>query len=151
MSQIAARNKGIVKVYACWPFQGEGHFNDILLNDFVRGYFLPYCFQRMYKDEDITNSRYYGSNLNALYPYTYLPLNRRYKPIGFVTNDHVKYEDYPLNIIRSKKPFFKIKNVFTNKTPITQDTKQFWLYNDGIESRVNYCARLEHLMKYVAD
>lgn len=149
---IAARDKGIVKVYdAVWD-NNDGQMNEIFLNSFVRRYFLPYCFRKMYNDDDVTCGRpSWSSDIIDLYPYTYLPLNRRYKPIGITTDNWVEYDQYPMHFIRSKKPFFQINNVFTNRRGITKEETTFYLYNDGIDSRLNYFARLKHLMNYVVE
>jgi hypothetical protein len=50
--------------------------SNMALNDF-RAIYLPYCIERKAD----------GS---------WLVLNRQYKPVGFNTTEHIRYEDYPV-------------------------------------------------------
>lgn len=96
------------------------------LNDF-RSVFLPYCIK---KQAD-------GS---------YIVLNREYKPIGFNSRKHVKYEDYPISSkIRGLTPA-SIKKLSWNG--IMREDGSVFLYNDGsipTDSAANMKKYLEKL------
>lgn len=104
------------------------------LNDF-RSVFLPYCIQKQ------PDGRY-------------VVLNREYKPVGFKTNDHIKYEEYPVCV--------KLKGIGSataEKLSYKGDsnTDIIYLYNDGCvptesaEHMKKYLKRLEILAKLKVD
>lgn len=140
MTRIASQDKGIVtfRSYPSAPIT----LNEVFDNDFIRRFFLPYCFITL--DKHANKTRYWNE-----YQYAYLPLNRNYKPLGIVNRVWVNYDDYPQNMIYSKKPFFEISGVFTKEDKLTKHTTFFYMYNDGLESRADYFSRLKYLMKYV--
>lgn len=95
------------------------------LNDF-RSVHLPYCLQRQPDGRHVV-------------------LNREYKPLGFNSNAHVNYEDYPI--------LFKMER-FTEAVAMrvscngSRDRNQVLLYNDGCfptSSAKNMKAYLERL------
>jgi len=101
------------------------------MNDF-RAIIMPYCLKRM---ED-------GS---------YIVLNRHYKPVGFNTREHLKYEDYPAcHKIRgiNKKTAASLSHNNNN------DTSIIYLYDDGsvptrnAENMRKYLDKLGTLAKY---
>lgn len=71
--------------------------------------FLPYCLQKQ------PDGRY-------------AVLNRRYKPIGFVTNDHIAYEAYPVLVTIRGLTARKVALLSHDSNP-NADT--IYLYNDG--------------------
>jgi hypothetical protein len=78
------------------------------LHDF-RAAYLPYCLKKQ-KDG------------------RYVPLNREYKPVGFLTYAWVNYEDYPVSA--------KIKGIgpaLARKLSChgSGDTEEIFLYHDG--------------------
>ena len=96
----------------------------------VRAVYFPYCLQ---KQED-------GS---------WVLLNRNYKPVGFNTDDYIKYEDYPVSI--------KLKGL-REKTlqAISHDgevSDNIFLYDDGCvptsssSSMASYLKKVEILLK----
>jgi len=105
--------------------------DNIIMDDF-RTVALPYCLKKM---EDGT----------------YIILNRKYKPIGFNSQEHVIYEDYPIH--------HKIKGI-NRKTATSlswnnsDNTDTIFLYNDGCvpthstENMSNYLNKLKALAKY---
>lgn len=104
------------------------------LNDF-RAVFFPYC---LHKQPD-------GR---------YVVLNRKYKPIGFTTREHIKYEDYPVCA--------KLKGIGSATAAKLSykgdsNTDEIYLYNDGCvptdsaEHMKNYLERLEILAKLKVD
>ncbi len=142
MSPIASKDKGIIK-----RFDHNGDtliLNEVFTSEFFGRLYLPYCFKKMYEDEDVEFTA-------KSYPYKYLPLNRNYVPVGLVGVGYVNHEDYPHHIIRSKIPFFKIKNVFDNDEPITKDLFMFYMYTNSSQALSNYLSRLNHLMTYIDD
>ncbi len=100
------------------------------LSDF-RSVVLPYCLKRM-KDK------------------TYIVLNREYKPIGFNTREHIKYENFILN--------HKVKGI-TNKIAEklscdgSDSLEVIYLYNDGsiptssVSKCESYFEKLKILLK----
>ena len=101
-----------------------------MLKDELRHTHFPYCLDRQ---ED-------GS---------YVLLNRNYKPVGFMTDDWVKYEQYPVGV--------KLKGI-TEKLAAELDARgranldRIYFYNDGClptesaEHMQAYMARLAKLM-----
>jgi len=70
---------------------------------------LPYCLKRQ---EDGT----------------YVVLNREYKPLGFVTNDHVKYGDFPIAVKISRLTATVARRLsYGGSTALDE----IFLYNDG--------------------
>lgn len=104
------------------------------LYDF-RSIYLPYCLKRL-KDGK------------------YIVLNREYKPLGFNTDIHVEYEDYPISA--------KIKGI-TKKTAAeisidkSSNLDQIYFYNDATNPSSNsknmkeYLKKLEKLATYKAE
>ena len=100
------------------------------LGDF-RSVFLPYCLKKQ------DNGRY-------------AVLNREYKPVGFFTTSHVKYEKYPVLV--------KLKGLTAAKAAKLswkgeKNTGEIYLYNDGCvptRSKANmkaYLTKIELLAK----
>jgi hypothetical protein len=96
-----------------------------------RAIFFPYCIQKIKDDRHVV-------------------LNRNYKPLGFITEDFVTYENYPIGV--------KFKGLTARKAALisykgSTDLDTIYLYNDGCiptESAANmkaYLARLEVLAK----
>jgi len=78
------------------------------LRDF-RSIYLPYCLQKQ------------GDG-------TYLVLNREYKPVGFNTNEKVRYQDYPVfTRLKGIGPSTARKLSFSG----SEDVNMIFLYNDG--------------------
>lgn len=78
------------------------------LDDF-RSVFMPYCLDQQ---ED-------GR---------YAILNREYKPVGFFTRDHVRYEDHPVLVTLKDLGPKKIEKLSCHADP---NPKRIYLYNDG--------------------
>ena len=57
----------------------------------------------------------------------YIILNRGYKPLGFFTDDFIKYEDYPVLYKLNITAAFAKRLSCQGKS----DTDQIWLYDDG--------------------
>lgn len=78
------------------------------LGDF-RSVYLPYCLK---KQEDGT----------------YIVLNREYKPVGFNTKEHLRYEDYPVS-----SRLMGIGKVTAKKLSHdgSENTENIFLYNDA--------------------
>ena len=100
------------------------------LSDF-RAIYLPYCIQHQ---ED-------GS---------WLVLNRQYKPVGFNTDDHLKYEDFPVSTkFKGLGPAKLAKLSYTGKV----EGNRVYLYNDGSNPLLSdsnmkaYLSKLETLAK----
>lgn len=75
--------------------------------------------------------------------HVYLPVNRRYKPLGIVGHAWVDYEPFlPQAVVFSADPA-TFKGVWFATTP------HFYLYNDAPASRVDYFERFERLMARV--
>jgi hypothetical protein len=96
-----------------------------------RAIYLPYCIQQQ---ED-------GS---------WLVLNRQYKPVGFNTDDHLKYEDFPVSTkFKGLGPAKLAKLSYTGKV----EGNRVYLYNDGSNPLLSdsnmkaYLSRLETLAK----
>ncbi|QLH51320.1 MAG: hypothetical protein HWD57_17045 [Candidatus Accumulibacter cognatus] len=78
------------------------------LGDF-RSIYLPYCIQQ---NPD-------GS---------WVVLNREYKPVGFNTNDYIKYEDYPVSVkLKGLGPSTLEKLSYSGQV----SGNRIYLYNDG--------------------
>ncbi|MEH2331482.1 hypothetical protein [Nostoc sp.] len=104
------------------------------LNDF-RAVFLPYCIEKQ------PDGRY-------------VVLNREYKPVGFKTKEHIKYEEYPI-CIELKGIGLATAAKLSYKGD--SNTDKIYLYNDGCvptesaEHMKNYLKRLEILAKLKVD
>lgn len=92
----------------------------------VRSVHLPYCVKK--QDDG-----------------TYVVLNREYKPLGFKTKEHVKYENYPISVkLSGIGPATAKKLSYKGST----DVDTIYFYNDGCvptESAANMKAYLERL------
>jgi hypothetical protein len=100
------------------------------LGDF-RSVFMPYCLR---KQED-------GK---------YVVLNREYKPVGFFTDEYVKYEEHPVAVhLEGIGPATAAKLSWKG----SEDTDSIFLYNDGCiptasaENMKKYLAKLQILAK----
>lgn len=74
----------------------------------------------------------------------YVVLNREYKPLGFDTDEYLKYEDYPI-LVKYKITKAKIKQLSVHPEDNSED---FYLYNDGClpeHNKKNMDAYLEKL------
>jgi hypothetical protein len=69
----------------------------------------------------------------------YLPLNRNYKPLGYTASAWVEYKDYKNQAVIFRSAPQKFKDVW-------HDTEGLYLYDDGLQSRESYFARLEALL-----
>lgn len=91
-----------------------------------RAVYLPYCIDRL---ED-------GR---------YVVLNRTYKPLGFITHDHIKYEEFPIAAeIKGIGPAVAAKLSWN----ASSNLDRIYLYNDGcnpMTSDANMKAYLERL------
>jgi hypothetical protein len=104
------------------------------MSDF-RSVFLPYCLDRQ------PDGRY-------------VVLNRKYKPVGFLTKDHIEYSDYPVCV-----KFKGLGEVTAAKISFNGDSNvnRIYLYNDGCiptnssEYMADYLKRLEILSKLTVD
>ncbi|MDO8999788.1 MAG: hypothetical protein Q7W45_08485 [Bacteroidota bacterium] len=100
------------------------------LYDF-RSIYLPYCLQKQ-KDGG------------------YLVLNRNYKPVGFNTQEHIKYEDFP---VATKFPGINKKTATLLSINASDDVKEIFLYDDAtnpIRNKKNmdsYLEKVERLAK----
>lgn len=89
--------------------------------------------------------------------HVFLPLNRDYKPLGYLGRDHVDYEamaaSHGVSFTRDPLTF---EGIWTaNDLDRPESEGLFWLYNDHPRSRTDYFQRFEKLMikgiKVVAD
>jgi hypothetical protein len=104
------------------------------MSDF-RSVFLPYCLDRQ------PDGRY-------------VVLNRKYKPVGFLTKDHIEYSDYPICV-----KFKGLGEITAAKISFNGDSNmdRIYLYNDGCiptnssEYMADYLRRLEILAKLAVD
>ena len=104
------------------------------LNDF-RSVFFPYCLDKQ------PDGRY-------------VVLNREYKPIGFKTREHIKYENYPIDV-----ELKGIGSATAAKLSYKGDsnTDRIYLYNDdcvpteNAEHMKNYLERLKSLARLKID
>jgi hypothetical protein len=104
------------------------------MSDF-RSVFLPYCLDRQPDGK-------------------YVVLNRKYKPVGFLTKDHIEYSDYPICV-----KFKGLGEVTAAKISFNGDSNmdRIYLYNDGCiptnssEYMDDYLRRLEVLAKLAVD
>ena len=83
---------------------------------------------------------------------SYVALNRRYKPVGFASTEHIKYEDFPVR--------FKFKRALSAAQIAAlswkgeSDPQRIYLYNDGCipthsaADWAAYSAKLERLAAY---
>lgn len=76
---------------------------------------------------------------------SYLILNRNYKPVGFNTRDHLKYEDYPVAV-----RFARLLGPTAAKLSVHghADLDNIYLYDDGTiptDSPANMAAYLKRL------
>ena len=78
-----------------------------MINDF-RAIYMPYCLKRQ------------SDGL-------YVVLNRGYKPIGFYTDKHVNYEDYPICV--KLKITAALAKKLSHKA--SDDLETIFLYDDG--------------------
>lgn len=95
--------------------------------------FLPYCIQRQNNG-------------------TYVLLNRKYKPLGFHTDEWVNYSDYPIAFKARITPQLASKISFNGN----QDVDNIYLYNDACtfgrsnnNAQVKYFYRLALLLHIV--
>jgi hypothetical protein len=58
----------------------------------------------------------------------YVILNREYKPLGFKTNAHVKYEDYPIAVKFKRFTKAQAKSISCSGS---EDLDTVSFYNDG--------------------
>lgn len=85
---------------------------------------------------------------------TYVILNRNYKPIGFKTNEHLNYSDYPVEVKFKRFTSATAKILSWNKSP---DIDSVLLYDgnrdiaNSSEYMQDYLKRLEHLAKLKFD
>jgi hypothetical protein len=75
----------------------------------IRALHLPYCLERR------TDGRY-------------VILNRRYKPLGFTTREHVNYDAYPIAV-----KFKRLTRVTAARLSVrgSEDLEKIWLYDDA--------------------
>ncbi len=104
------------------------------MSDF-RSVFLPYCLDKQ------PDGRY-------------VVLNRKYKPIGFTTKDHIKYDDYPICVkLKGIGAATAAKISFKGDS----DLDRIYLYGDGCNPTTSsqymndYLKRLEILAKIQVD
>jgi hypothetical protein len=91
----------------------------------IRAVHLPYCVDRQ------PDGRY-------------VILNRNYKPLGFVVNEYVKYDEYPITHHIRITPKKAAKISYKG----SEELGRIYLYNDGcipIRSKKNMDAYLERL------
>jgi len=82
----------------------------------------------------------------------YVILNRKYKPIGFSTEQHITYEDYPI----IHKIRISPKTAASLSWKNDESCEAIFLYEDKqLRSKKSeqdkYFKRLEHLMKLLAN
>ena len=100
------------------------------LGDF-RSVFMPYCLRKQ------------GDG-------RYVVLNREYKPVGFFTNEYVKYEEHPVAVrLKGIGPATAAKLSWKG----SEDIDNIFLYNDGCiptasaENMKQYLTKLQLLAK----
>jgi hypothetical protein len=125
--------------------------DDIFHNILIRQRFLPYCFLKMYNDDEVSApSKHFDLGPQTQFPYKYLPLNRYYKPLGVMNGRWVKYVDYPEHIINSRKPFSKMTNMWSYYCTDSTNQTLYFIYTGGTENFLSeYGKRLGRLMKYI--
>ena len=74
------------------------------------------------------------------YKHLYLPVNRNYKPLGYLGDEHVDYEMYSSQAVPFRRDPHCIQGVWT-------DPERLFLYSSSPSSRADYFARLERLMR----
>lgn len=97
---------------------------DIALQDRWFRYHMPYALQRL--DDK-----------------TWLPLNRNYKPLGYLLKAHVEYADYRAQAMRFVTDPRTFKDIWT-----AANDDILFMYNDGPESREDYFDRLGRLLNH---
>jgi hypothetical protein len=76
----------------------------------------------------------------------YLPVNRNYKPLGIISGDFVKYDDYIDQAIIFSRPL-RENELFWNRRS-DGSISEYYLYNDGnCHDFMSYLNRLNLLMK----
>lgn len=78
------------------------------------------------------------------HPHLYLPLNRDYKPLGYLSRECVEYEAYTHQAMAFASDPHTFKCVWT-------DEEQLYLYNDEPQSRSDYFVRIERLLSRSAN
>lgn len=86
--------------------------------------------------------------------HTYLPLNRRYKPLGLGDLGHVNYLNFPQQFIRFICDPSKIEGVWWDTWGAKKGTSNvtgaaFYLYNDSRASHESYSERYGRLLHYL--
>ena len=71
--------------------------------------------------------------------HVYLPLNRNYKPLGYLGKDFLKYEDYASQAVVFGSDPSGFKGVW-------HDPAGLYLYDDNPRSRRDYFERLDKLL-----
>ena len=91
-------------------------------------FFMPYVFQE----------------LGEAGPNVWLPLNRNYKPLGFMKTEWVDYHDFTrthaVKFFRNPRQFADIWDT------TTEAPDKLWLYSDAPSTRTSYFERLEKLL-----
>lgn len=101
------------------------------MTDDFRSFYLPYCLQKQ------PDGRY-------------AVLNRRYKPLGFITGEHIDYAAYPS--LAKMRMTAKLAAGLSWKGDT--DVETVYLYNDGTnpvlsaKNMAAYMERLARLMKF---
>ncbi|MDO3387200.1 hypothetical protein QWI17_15260 [Gilvimarinus sp. SDUM040013] len=78
----------------------------------------------------------------------YAVLNRNYKPLGFIVDDFVNYQQYPVLLTVRITP--RLARTISHKA--SADTSKIYLYDDGClptasaKAWASYCARLNKLI-----
>lgn len=71
--------------------------------------------------------------------HAYLPVNRNYKPLGYLGHKRVDYQDYAAQAVVFSSDPHQFPGIWT-------DSEGLFLYNDDPDSRADYFARFERLM-----
>ena len=74
------------------------------------------------------------------YKHLYLPVNRNYKPLGYLGDEHIDYEMHSSEAVMFRRDPHYIQGVWT-------DPEHLYLYDSNPNSRADYFARLERLMR----
>ena len=105
----------------------------LMMKDNAYRLLFPYCLQRRGADG------------------AYVALNRKYKPLGFMTNDWVQYEAHPIGFRFARLPPATIKALSWNRS---EEPGAIFLYSDARApfhhskaDTVAYLERLERLGK----
>lgn len=136
--------------------------------DDFRRVFLPYYFHPMTRAinerhdaelaaaQDKYKDRPWDFDIDTIYPRaranTFLPLNRRYKPLGSPLNEYVDYLDFPHLFVRFTINPTRIKNVWggsqaTRGEPTTEG--ELYLYYDNPATHRTYGERFGRLLNYI--